>query len=68
MSRHMRYFNVATTEALKSDMLQKHGAVLIIGNRIISKGHNSSNIFPKIFHDCCHGEHSSGVHAEIEIM
>lgn len=65
MSRNLRYFAVAADQALKSDMLQRHGAVLVVGNRIVGKGHNSCNPFPKMFRGCCSGEHSSGVHAEI---
>ena len=35
-----RYFNIAIDQAKKSSMNMKHGAVLVINGRIVSKGFN----------------------------
>lgn len=59
--RHGRCIKVAIDEARKSNILHKHGCVLVSGGKIISKGHNTNRTASKdgLIRNCC------SCHAEI---
>ena len=56
MNKHDFFVQEAIIEAKKCTMLNKHGCVIVHRNSIISRGHNSNEIFP-------YNKHS--VHAEV---
>lgn len=60
---HRTHIRVAIEEALKSGLTNKHGAVIVKRNKIISKGHNRFNWSP-------HKEFSGkwSLHAEIDAI
>lgn len=57
-ARHSNYINIATQEAKKSPMLQKHGCIVVYKNEIISKAYNYVPISVR----------SNSIHAEIHAL
>lgn len=62
MSKKLLYFNEALSEASKSLCDMRHGAVLVKGGQIISRGHNEPRPLDKIFATygvkCCSSQHA----------
>ncbi len=42
MNKVFKFFDKASQEALKSDMPQKHGAVIVKGGKVVVSGHNQN--------------------------
>ncbi|MAF35762.1 hypothetical protein CL622_01445 [archaeon] len=55
-----RFVTIAIDEALKSNMYNKHGAVLVYRNKLISKGHNVYDKYTRLKS----GKYRS-IHAEV---
>lgn len=53
------YMDLAAREALKSDMTQKHGCVILLDDEILSIGHN---------YRTTHMFHTFSIHAEIDAL
>lgn len=50
--KYQQFIDIAKTEANKSTMRSKYGAVLILNGKIISKGHNHCNMIHSKVKEC----------------
>ena len=57
--RHQLFLSKAAEVALKSNMLQKHGAIIVYKNKIISSGYNEK---------CDYMNNNYSIHAEVSAI
>ena len=61
--KHQKFLGIAIKEALKSNVLQRHGSVLVSGGKIIGRGYNLERCVSKdgfLFNTyTCHAEISA---------
>ncbi len=59
-----KFANIAYEEALKSDLLSKHGSVAVQNGKVIARGHNSSRCYSNdgLLKNSC------STHAEVDVL